>query len=83
MTRARDISRFVWLLRTYLAPHWAAVLLLVVTSYLATALAALFPVLMAPILDLALGTPAAGASGVTRGLSLSTLAALRERKEHT
>lgn len=33
--------------------------LLLVTSYLATALAALFPVLMAPILDLALGVPAA------------------------
>ena len=73
MTRARDLSRFAWLLRTYLAPHWAAVLLLVVTSYLATALAALFPVLMAPILDLALGTPAAGASGAAGGLSLSTL----------
>ena len=55
MTRAQDLSRFAWLLRTYLAPHWAAVLLLVATSYLAMALAALFPVLMAPILDLALG----------------------------
>jgi subfamily B ATP-binding cassette protein MsbA len=73
VTRARDLSRFAWLLRTYLAPHWAAVLLLVVTSYLATALAALFPVLMAPILDLALGTSAAGTSGAAGGLSLSTL----------
>ena len=59
MTRVRDLSRFLWLLRTYLAPHWPAVLLLAVASYLATVLAALFPVLMAPILDLALGTPAA------------------------
>ena len=75
MTRLRDLSRFAWLLRTYLAPYWAAVLLLVATSYLATALAALFPVLMAPILDLALGSPAAGASGATGGLSLSTLGA--------
>jgi ATP-binding cassette, subfamily B, bacterial MsbA len=73
VTRARDLSRFAWLLRTYLAPHWAAVLLLVVTSYLATVLAALFPVLMAPILDLALGAPAASASGAAGGLSLSTL----------
>lgn len=75
MRGAGDLRRFAWLLRTYLAPHWAAVLLLVATSYLATALAALFPVLMAPILDLALGTPAAGAAGVTGGLSLSTLGA--------
>jgi ABC-type multidrug transport system fused ATPase/permease subunit len=73
VNRARDLSRFAWLLRTYLAPHWAAVLLLVVTSYLATVLAALFPVLMAPILDLALGAPAASASGAAGGLSLSTL----------
>jgi subfamily B ATP-binding cassette protein MsbA len=73
VTRARDLSRFAWLLRTYLAPHWAAVLLLVATSFLAMALAALFPVLMAPILDLALGTPAAGPSGAAGGLSLSTL----------
>jgi ABC-type multidrug transport system fused ATPase/permease subunit len=74
--RARDLSRFTWLLRTYLAPHWAAVLLLVATSYLATALAVLFPVLMAPILDLALGAPAPGASSTSGGLSLSNLGAL-------
>ena len=40
------------------------------------ALAALFPVLMAPILDLALGAPATGASGTSGGLSLSNLGAL-------
>ena len=76
MTRARDLTRFAWLLRTYLAPHWAAVILLVATSFLAMALAALFPVLMAPILDLALGAPATGPSGTSGGLSLSNLGAL-------
>jgi ATP-binding cassette, subfamily B, bacterial MsbA len=76
VTRARDLSRFAWLLRTYLAPHWAAVLLLVATSCLAMALAALFPVLMAPILDLALGAPVKGASGTSGGLNLSNLGAL-------
>ena len=57
MTRAQDVPRFLWLLRTYLAPYWPAVALLLVTSYLATAVAATFPLLMAPILDLALGVP--------------------------
>ena len=76
MTRARDLGRFAWLLRTYLAPHWGAVLLLVATSFLAMALAALFPVLMAPILDLALGVPTPSASGTSGGLSLSNLGAL-------
>jgi len=76
VTRARDLGRFAWLLRTYLAPHWGAVLLLVATSFLAMALAALFPVLMAPILDLALGVPTPSASGTSGGLSLSNLGAL-------
>ena len=57
MRRVADLRQFLWLLRRYLAPYWQAVALLLVTSYLATALAALFPVLMAPILDLALGAP--------------------------
>ena len=55
MRRAGDLRRFASLLRSYTAPYWWAVGLLLLTSYLATALAALFPVLMAPILDLALG----------------------------
>ncbi len=63
MKPASDLGRFVWLLRRYLAPHWRAVGLLLVTSYLAAALAAFFPVLMAPILDLALGTPMVPATG--------------------
>jgi subfamily B ATP-binding cassette protein MsbA len=49
------------------------------TSYLATALAALLPVLIAPILDLALGTAAQAPSGAERvglgGLSLKNLGA--------
>jgi ATP-binding cassette, subfamily B, bacterial MsbA len=73
VSRGQDLRRFLWLLRTYLAPYWRAVLLLLVTSYLATALAALFPVLMAPILDLALGAPAGGAPAGGSGLSLRNL----------
>jgi subfamily B ATP-binding cassette protein MsbA len=77
MRRADDIRRFVWLLRGYLAPYWGAVALLLLTSYLATALAALFPVLMAPILDLALGSPARQGGGpITPGaLNLGNLGA--------
>ena len=56
-----DLARFALLLRRYLAPHWEAVAVLLLTSYLATALAGLLPVVMAPILDLALGTPMDGA----------------------
>ena len=75
MSRVQDLRRFLWLLRTYVAPHWPAVILLLVTSYLATALAALFPVLLAPILDLALGAPVAGAPTGGGTLSLSNLGA--------
>ncbi len=79
MRRADDLRRFRWLLRRYLAPFWGAVALLLVTSYLATALAALFPVLMAPILDLALGAPVGGSAGAGRvtpgGLTLGNLGA--------
>ena len=74
MTRVGDMRRLFWLLRSYTAPYWYAVGLLLVTSYLATAVAALFPLLMAPILDLALGAPI-GAGGGTPGLSLRNLGA--------
>jgi len=74
-----DLQRFVRLLRNYTAPYWWALALLLLASYLGTALAALFPVLMAPILDLALGTPgvatAGGAAPATGGLSLHNLGA--------
>jgi ABC-type bacteriocin/lantibiotic exporter with double-glycine peptidase domain len=70
-----DLQRFAWLPRRYLAPYWPAVSLLVFTSALATGLAGLLPVLMAPILDLALGSPAsADATAVGVGtLSLRNL----------
>src|SRR5207244_6266409 len=45
--RAGDLRQLLWLLRTYPAPYWSAVALLLVSSYVATAVAALFPVLMA------------------------------------
>ncbi len=79
MKRADDFRQLLWLLRNYTAPYWWAVGLLLLTSYLATALAALFPVLMAPILDLALGTPVGSAAGgaptAAEGLSLRNLGA--------
>jgi len=79
MTRAGDLRRFLGLLRSYTAPYWWAVGLLLLTSYLATALAALFPVLMAPILDLALGAPVGSAAGAGttagEGLTLRNLGA--------
>ena len=76
MRRASDLRRFARLLRAYTAPYWWAVGLLLLASYLAAALAALFPVLMAPILDLALGAPVGGAEATApAGLSLRNLGA--------
>lgn len=79
MRRGHDIQQFLWLLRQYLAPYWPAVGLLLITSYLATALAAVFPVLMAPILDLALGAPisdpASGGEIAPHAVSLKNLGA--------
>jgi subfamily B ATP-binding cassette protein MsbA len=65
-----DLRRFAWLPRRYLAPYWPVISLLVLTSALATALAGLLPVLMAPILDLAVGSPP---SPDTRAVSVGTL----------
>ncbi|HEX9421400.1 MAG TPA: ABC transporter transmembrane domain-containing protein, partial [Methylomirabilota bacterium] len=74
MTRVGDMRRLLWLLRSYTAPYWYAVALLLVTSYVATAVAALFPLLMAPILDLALGGPVGpGGGNAAAGLSLRNL----------
>ena len=65
-----------WLLGRYMRPYWPAVALLIGVSYAATLLAGLLPVVMAPILDLALGrgVQAAPPSGVG-GLSLNNLGA--------
>jgi len=76
VTRVGDMRRLFWLLRSYTAPYWYAVGLLLVTSYLATFVATLFPLLMAPILDLALGVPTgAGVGDAAAGLSLRNLGA--------
>jgi ATP-binding cassette, subfamily B, bacterial MsbA len=76
VTRTSDVRRLLWLLRSYTAPYWPAVAVLLVTSYLATAVAALFPLLMAPILDLALGgMSAAGGGDGASGVSLRNLGA--------
>ena len=74
MRRVDDLGRFAWLLRRYVAPHWPGVVLLLVGSALGTVLAAVFPVLMAPILDLALGGSATAPARVS-GLTLSNLGA--------
>lgn len=73
-----DLRQFLALLSTYLRPHWRAVALLLLTSYLATALTGLLPLVLAPILDLALGAPLApqGARPVGwSGLNLGNLGA--------
>jgi len=75
--RARDLRRLATLLREYTAPYWWAIALLIIVSYLAAALTALFPVLMAPILDLALGASVGGSgdAATPAGLSLRNLGA--------
>ncbi len=74
-----DLRRFLRLLGRYLAPYWPAVALLVALSYVGMALAALLPVLMAPLLDLALQSPATASAGggpiTLGGLSLNNLGA--------
>jgi ABC-type multidrug transport system fused ATPase/permease subunit len=74
VTRLEDLGRFAWLLRRYVAPHWPAVGLLLIGSALVTVLTAVFPILMAPILDLALGGSASAPSRVS-GLTLGNLGA--------
>jgi subfamily B ATP-binding cassette protein MsbA len=65
-----------WLLGRYMRPYWPMVALLIAGSYAATLLAGLLPVLMAPILDLALGRGIqAAAPGGLGGLSLNNLGA--------
>ena len=77
MRRMSDARQFLWLLGRYLAPYWPAVALLVVLTYAAMTLAALLPVLMAPLLDLAVGSPPAVLSNSApitwSGLSLKNL----------
>ena len=73
-----DLRRLLLLLRTYVRPHWRAVVLLLVLSYVATILTGLLPLIMAPILDLALGGLAAKPTPPRVGLgnlNLGTLGA--------
>jgi subfamily B ATP-binding cassette protein MsbA len=72
MSRAGDARRFVWLLGRYVVPYWPAVAGLLALTYVAMALAALLPVLIAPLLDLALN-PAGIASSKGAPLSWSAL----------
>jgi ATP-binding cassette, subfamily B, bacterial MsbA len=75
---AGDLRRFLWLLGRYLAPYWPAVAALLALTYMAMALAALLPVLMAPLLDLALGSPIVAPDAphiAWSGLSLKNLGA--------
>jgi len=77
--RSADPATFLSLLRRYLAPYWAMTALLVVVSYAAMVLTALLPLLVAPILDLALGSGHPSSTGapevVPSGLSLKNLGA--------
>jgi ATP-binding cassette, subfamily B, bacterial MsbA len=76
VTPPRGLMEMTWLLRRHVAPYWGAVVLLLGSGLLATLLGALLPVLMAPILDLALGraAPASGRIGVG-AISLENLGA--------
>jgi subfamily B ATP-binding cassette protein MsbA len=60
------------MLRRHVAPNWPAVALLLASGLVVTLLGALLPVLMAPILDLALGRPVA-ASPTRIGLGTISL----------
>ena len=64
----RGLAQMVWLLRRHVAPYWPAVAFLLSSGLIATALGAMLPVLMAPILDLALGRPGASAGAGRIGL---------------
>ena len=73
-----DLRRLLRLLRTYVRPHWRAVVLLLVSSYVAMLLTGVLPLIMAPILDLALGGMAGRAAAPRVGLdnlNLGTLGA--------
>ena len=73
-----DLRRLLRLLRTYVRPHWRAVVLLLASSYVAMLLTGLLPLIMAPILDLALGGIAGRAAPPRVGfgnLNLGTLGA--------
>lgn len=67
-----DLKRFLDLLRIYLAPYRKEVAVLLLASYLATVLAGVLPLIMAPILDLALGRPAGPPAALGR-LNLGNL----------
>jgi ATP-binding cassette, subfamily B, bacterial MsbA len=73
-----DLRRLLLLLSAYVRPHWRAVALLLLLSGLAMILTGLLPLIMAPILDLALGGLAASPAPPRVGfgnLSLGTLGA--------
>ena len=74
--RSARLRTLSWLLGRYLRPYWPMVTLLIAGSYAATLFAGLLPVLMAPILDLALGRGIQpSAVGGLGGLSLNNLGA--------
>ena len=74
--RGNDLRCLGWVVGTYIRPHWRGVAVLLLASAAGTGLSALLPVLMAPILDLALGTSSqAGAPVALPELSLKNLGA--------
>jgi subfamily B ATP-binding cassette protein MsbA len=73
VTDLRRLARLLW---TYVRPHWRAVALLLVSSYVAMLLTGVLPLIMAPILDLALGGMAGRAASPRVGLSNLNLGTL-------
>lgn len=50
-----DFSRLAYLLKKYASPYWKAMIFLILANFLVAFIAALSPLIMAPILDIALG----------------------------
>jgi subfamily B ATP-binding cassette protein MsbA len=78
-TRLNDFQRLTYILKKYVRPYWKSMLLLQFVNFALTFLTGLLPLIMAPILDMALGkpiSPAAGELEITlRNLSLDNLGA--------
>ena len=73
---APSYKRFVQLVGKYITPYWKSIILLMAGSYVAAILLAIFPFILAAILDLALNKPMGGEGTIGVGdLSLSNLGA--------
>jgi subfamily B ATP-binding cassette protein MsbA len=71
--RSRDLTRLAFLLGRYVRPYWSSVAALIVVSLCVTGLAALAPVIMAPIFDLVFDRVPTPPAGGIASLDLSNL----------